>query len=127
MAVPIFSSSSPSHSSGWFHTLPTPNISIPQKRNLISCCAPSELNPTRSEVRRPEVSFCVETHLIPHPNKVEKGGEDAFFVSSYNGGAVAVAVADGVSGNEQSNAVPDIMAEFSLVGIKRLLLSRNVY
>ncbi|XP_057511997.1 probable protein phosphatase 2C 26 isoform X3 [Actinidia eriantha] len=47
MAVPIFSSSSPSHSNGWFHTLPTPNISIPQKRNLISCCAASELNPSR--------------------------------------------------------------------------------
>ena len=28
--------------------------------------------------------------------KVEKGGEDAFFVSRYNGGVVAVA--DGVSG-----------------------------
>ena len=28
--------------------------------------------------------------------KVEKGGEDAFFISSYNGGVVAVA--DGVSG-----------------------------
>lgn len=30
--------------------------------------------------------------------KVEKGGEDAFFVSSYNGGVIAVA--DGVSGYE---------------------------
>jgi protein phosphatase PTC7 len=28
--------------------------------------------------------------------KVEKGGEDAFFVSNYNGGVIAVA--DGVSG-----------------------------
>lgn len=95
-------------------------------------------------VHRSEVSFCVGTHLIPHPNKVvnwlpwvllcdhvgflcykliyclycytnyqfgstcathlwvfvfrkvDRGGEDAFFISSYNGGVVAVA--DGVSG-----------------------------
>lgn len=68
----------------------------------------------------------VGTHLIPHPDKVhflvsivdkqicdfylsfveyfeihfngqvEKGGEDAFFVSSHGGGVIAVA--DGVSG-----------------------------
>ncbi|XP_057483289.1 probable protein phosphatase 2C 26 isoform X1 [Actinidia eriantha] len=106
MAVPIFRSSSPSRSNRWFHTFPTPNISIPQKRNLISCCTPSELNPTRSQIRRPEVSFCVGTHLIPHPNKVEKGGEDAFFVSSYNGGVVAVA--DGVSGWSEQNVDPSL-------------------
>lgn len=100
---------------------------------------------------REELSFCVGTHLIPHPSKVvhsckasfficppcifvphlcwgleffffffrleflvfikafvylqelvfgkvEKGGEDAFFVSTYNGGVIAVA--DGVSGYE---------------------------
>ena len=82
------------------------------------------------------MSFCVGTHLIPHPNKViahcklpfvsplcsmfdvlyrfletvfniikslvfskvERGGEDAFFVSNYNGGVIAVA--DGVFGYE---------------------------
>ncbi|XP_057511996.1 probable protein phosphatase 2C 26 isoform X2 [Actinidia eriantha] len=65
MAVPIFSSSSPSHSNGWFHTLPTPNISIPQKRNLISCCAASELNPSRSEVRRPEARRWAEQNVDP--------------------------------------------------------------
>lgn len=68
--------------------------------------------------RSSEVSFSVGTCLIPHPKKVvlfiyfwciylslaqfvvlvkvDKGGEDAFFVSNYNGGVIAVA--DGVSG-----------------------------
>lgn len=97
---------------------------------------------------RSEVSFCVGTHLIPHPNKVsarckplvsfytlsstcvgekvywgekeflfeqlrnfevlvflkvDKGGEDAFFVSNYNGGVIAVA--DGVSGYEAQDSL----------------------
>ncbi|XP_031484845.1 probable protein phosphatase 2C 26 isoform X3 [Nymphaea colorata] len=49
-----------------------------------------------SQTNKSEVSFCAGTHLIPHPRKVEKGGEDAFFVGSYNGGVLAIA--DGVSG-----------------------------
>lgn len=33
--------------------------------------------------------------------KIERGGEDAFFVSNYNGGVIAVD--DGVSGHETQN------------------------
>ncbi|KAJ6818155.1 uncharacterized protein M6B38_407430 [Iris pallida] len=45
---------------------------------------------------RSGMSICVGTHLIPHPAKVDKGGEDAFLVDNYNGGVLAIA--DGVSG-----------------------------
>ncbi|CAK9164153.1 unnamed protein product [Ilex paraguariensis] len=79
------------------------STSIPKKRRLV-CCAPSESNPVRSEVL-----FCVGTHLIPHPNKVDKGGEDAFFVSSYSGGVIAVA--DGVSGWAEQNVNPALFSQ----------------
>ncbi|KAG4923599.1 hypothetical protein JHK87_049139 [Glycine soja] len=53
-----------------------------------------------------EVSFCVGTCLIPHPKKVNTGGEDAFFVSNYNGGVIAVA--DGVSGWAEEDVDPSL-------------------
>lgn len=109
MAIPILKAAiSDSHE--FFNSLShtTRLLSIPKKRRLIvsasasaSASAPSEINPLRSEV-----SFCVGTHLIPHPNKVDRGGEDAFFVSSYNGGVVAVA--DGVSGWAEQNVDPSL-------------------
>lgn len=109
MAIPILKAAiSDSHE--FFNSLShtTRLLSIPKKRGLIvsasasaSASAPSEINPLRSEV-----SFCVGTHLIPHPNKVDRGGEDAFFVSSYNGGVVAVA--DGVSGWAEQNVDPSL-------------------
>ncbi|XP_077233066.1 protein phosphatase 2C family protein [Tasmannia lanceolata] len=89
MAIPV-SRSWISH----FHrpfSFPTKNFtSILKKRSSIYC-VPSALHPIRSEV-----SFSFGTHLIPHPKKVDRGGEDAFFVSGYNGGVLAIA--DGVSG-----------------------------
>ncbi|CAL5353205.1 probable protein phosphatase 2C 26 isoform X1 [Camellia sinensis] len=103
MAIPIFRSTSISESHKLLNSLGAPNSSISKKRNSISRCAPSELNLPRSEV-----SFCIGTHLIPHPNKVEKGGEDAFFVSSYNGGIIAVA--DGVSGWAEQNVDPSLFS-----------------
>ncbi|CAN0897407.1 Probable protein phosphatase 2C 1 [Linum grandiflorum] len=61
------------------------------------------------DICRSEVQFCVGTHLIPHPNKVEKGGEDAFFVSSYGGGVCAIA--DGVSGWAKKNVDPALFSQ----------------
>ncbi|KAE8658734.1 putative protein phosphatase 2C 1 [Hibiscus syriacus] len=77
--------------------------SVPKKSNLF-CFASSQLSPIRSEV-----SFCTGTHLIPYPNKVEKGGEDAFFVSNFNGGVIAVA--DGVSGWAERNVDPALFSK----------------
>ncbi|CAM6050192.1 unnamed protein product [Sphagnum compactum] len=45
---------------------------------------------------RVELAFVVGASVIPHPDKVEKGGEDAYFISDYGGGVLGVA--DGVSG-----------------------------
>ncbi|KAF7119434.1 hypothetical protein RHSIM_Rhsim13G0064900 [Rhododendron simsii] len=101
MAVPIIRPCSISLS----HRLFSP---WPKKRNWVSCCAPSESTPARSEVQRSEVSFSIGTHLIPHPKKVDKGGEDAFFVSSYSGGVIAVA--DGVSGWAEENVDPSLFS-----------------
>ncbi|KAI3667794.1 hypothetical protein L6452_42863 [Arctium lappa] len=78
---------------------------IPRKRMMSSiCCSSPAFNP----VVRPELSIRVGTQLIPHPKKAAKGGEDAFFVSSYNGGVIAVA--DGVSGWAEKDVDP---AQFS--------------
>ncbi|KAG8494894.1 hypothetical protein CXB51_012375 [Gossypium anomalum] len=76
---------------------------VPKKTNLL-CFASSQFNPARSEV-----SFCIGTHLIPHPNKVKRGGEDAFFVSNFNGGVIAVA--DGVSGWAEQNVDPSLFSK----------------
>ncbi|XAR60780.1 Phosphoprotein phosphatase [Bertholletia excelsa] len=107
MAVTVLrSSSSISHSHRLLLSFCAPNKSLLKKRNLLCCSAPPESQHARSEIRKLEVSLCVGTHLIPHPNKVEKGGEDAFFVSSYDGGAFAVA--DGVSGWAEKNVDPSL-------------------
>nr|TKS07905.1 hypothetical protein D5086_0000109450 [Populus alba] len=75
--------------------------SIPKKHRLLCHAASSQ-----TKINRSEVSFCIGTHLIPHPKKVERGGEDAFFVSDYNGGVIAVA--DGVSGWAEQNVDPSL-------------------
>nr|BAB33413.1 putative senescence-associated protein [Pisum sativum] len=74
-----------------------------RKRVVFSSSPSSELNPV---IRSSEVSFSVGTCLIPHPKKVDKGGEDAFFVSNYNGGVIAVA--DGVSGWAEEDVDPSL-------------------
>ncbi|KVI03723.1 hypothetical protein Ccrd_017996 [Cynara cardunculus var. scolymus] len=78
---------------------------IPRNRMMSSIrCSSPPFNP----VVRPELCIRVGTQLIPHPKKAAKGGEDAFFVSSYNGGVIAVA--DGVSGWAEKDVDP---AQFS--------------
>lgn len=99
-------------------TLSSIDESLRRKR-LLSSCAPSQLNPIRSEV-----SFCVGTHLIPHPNKVERGGEDAFFVSNYNGGAFAVA--DGVSGWAEQNVDPSLFPKELMANASNLVGDEEV-
>ncbi|KAI7748156.1 hypothetical protein M8C21_015389 [Ambrosia artemisiifolia] len=83
-------------------------IQLPRNKlinmNVIRCCSSLVSNP----VLRPELSIRVATRLIPHPKKVDKGGEDAFFVSGYSGGVMAVA--DGVSGWAEKDVDP---AQFS--------------
>ncbi|GAB4824309.1 hypothetical protein Ancab_007196 [Ancistrocladus abbreviatus] len=79
-------------------------INLSRKKTTLLACVSSEL----SRPLRSEVSLCVGTHLIPHPNKVERGGEDAFFVSSHKGGIIGVA--DGVSGWAEQNVDPALFS-----------------
>ncbi|PQQ06555.1 putative protein phosphatase 2C 26 isoform X2 [Prunus yedoensis var. nudiflora] len=122
MTVPIFRASVPKSHPLLIHSL---SSALPltdeasKKKRLLSCCASSELNPVR-----PELTFCVGTHLIPHPNKVEKGGEDAFFVSSYNGGIIAVA--DGVLGWAEQDVDPSLFPKELMANVSCLVGDEEV-
>lgn len=81
-------------------------VAMANKMTLLQPCSSSSFRVTRP--LRSEMSLCVGTHIIPHPNKIQRGGEDAFFVSSYSGGAIAVA--DGVSGWAERNVDPALFS-----------------
>ncbi|XP_068642640.1 probable protein phosphatase 2C 26 [Aristolochia californica] len=112
MAVPLLRTwTAHSHRFIPFYSGNTCNFNQIFKRKGSLCCAPSMSGQSLSEV-----SFSAGTHVIPHPGKVDRGGEDAFFVSSYNGGVLAVA--DGVSGWAEEDVDPSLfpkefMAKFS--------------
>ncbi|XP_021909921.1 probable protein phosphatase 2C 26 isoform X1 [Carica papaya] len=110
MAVPVFRIGIPESQqlcAAHLHSPRLPNgNSIPRKSTQLFCTSSQELNPVRCS--RSQLSFCVGTYLIPHPNKVERGGEDAFFVSGYKGGVIAVA--DGVSGWAEQNVDPSLFS-----------------
>ncbi|TKY47207.1 phosphatase 2C 1 [Spatholobus suberectus] len=105
MAIPIPRAAMISHSQSQplIHSLSAIDETAKRrKRVALSSSSSSELNP----VIRSEVSFCVGTCLVPHPKKVNTGGEDAFFVSNNNGGVIAVA--DGVSGWAEEDVDPSL-------------------
>ncbi|XP_010414294.1 PREDICTED: probable protein phosphatase 2C 26 isoform X1 [Camelina sativa] len=95
------------------------NLTNSTRVNFLCRCAPSELQPLR-----PELSLSVGTHAIPHPDKVEKGGEDAFFVSSYRGGVMAVA--DGVSGWAEQDVDPSLFSKELMANASRLVDDEDV-
>ncbi|XP_027933200.1 probable protein phosphatase 2C 26 isoform X2 [Vigna unguiculata] len=104
MAIPMLRAAMISHSQSQqlIHSLSAINETAKRRKRVVVSSSSSELNP----LIRSEVSFCVGTCLIPHPKKVNTGGEDAFFVSSYNGGVIAVA--DGVSGWAEEDVDPSV-------------------
>ncbi|KAL6627378.1 hypothetical protein ACP70R_031104 [Stipagrostis hirtigluma subsp. patula] len=55
-----------------------------------------------------EAVLSIGTHLIPHPRKAAKGGEDAFFANSDAGGVFAIA--DGVSGWAEKDVNPALFS-----------------
>ncbi|XP_057789796.1 probable protein phosphatase 2C 1 isoform X2 [Salvia miltiorrhiza] len=81
-------------------------FSSSHKAKRLLCCASLSNFVGSSEAAG--VCLSVGTHLIPHPDKVEKGGEDAFFVSSHRGGVIAVA--DGVSGWAEKDVNPALFS-----------------
>ncbi|KDP45746.1 hypothetical protein JCGZ_17353 [Jatropha curcas] len=121
MAIPVFWDSI-SRSHPFLHSsLPilSNENSIPRKNKWLCFSSTSQLDPIQSEV-----SFCVGTHLIPHPNKIERGGEDAFLVSSYNGGVIAVA--DGVSGWAEQNVDPSLFPQELMANASYLVADEEV-
>lgn len=48
----------------------------------------------RAEYSGQEVALRCAAYMVPHPDKIEEGGEDAFFISTYGYGAAGIA--DGV-------------------------------
>ncbi|XP_071936034.1 probable protein phosphatase 2C 26 isoform X3 [Coffea arabica] len=97
-----------------FHSIPEDGGTWRRRRrrtgSSVCCTPPVPSIPSSSPppVVGPELSLSFGAHVIPHPKKVEKGGEDAFFISSYNGGVVAVA--DGVSGWAEQNVNPALFS-----------------
>ncbi|XP_010521990.1 PREDICTED: probable protein phosphatase 2C 26 [Tarenaya hassleriana] len=81
--------------------------------------ASSELKPLRSEL-----SLSVGAHAIPHPDKSEKGGDDAFFVSGFRGGVIAVA--DGVSGWVEQNVDPSLFSRELIANASNLVEDEEV-
>ncbi|KAI3840008.1 hypothetical protein MKX03_020496 [Papaver bracteatum] len=94
-------------------------ISNSKSRKSICSSSSSESNPVRLEV-----CFSVGTHLIPHPSKVEKGGEDAFLVSNFNGGVLAIA--DGVSGWAEKNVDPSFFPKELMANASYLIDKEEV-
>ncbi|XP_047321351.1 probable protein phosphatase 2C 1 [Impatiens glandulifera] len=96
---------------------------FPKKRNNISisrCCATT----SESIPARLDLSLQIKTHLIPHPKKVDRGGEDAFFISSYNGGTIAIA--DGVSGWAEKNVDPSLFSRELMANASRFIEDEEV-
>ncbi|XP_004240420.1 probable protein phosphatase 2C 26 [Solanum lycopersicum] len=92
------------------------SISVIRKKQSFLHCVASDSAPSPA---RQEMSLSVGMYLIPHPNKVEKGGEDAFFVSSDNGGVIVVA--DGVSGWAEKNVDPALFSRELVANVSSLV------
>ncbi|KAH9662084.1 putative protein phosphatase 2C 26 [Citrus sinensis] len=134
MVVPVFRASVASFHP-LFDSLCTrlsTNSSLPKNSRLLPF-ASSELNPVQSRLYANHVNggservdilcnfllldrsyrFVLALTLFHTPTsfgffEVERGGEDAFFVSCYNGGVIAVA--DGVSGWAEQNVDPSLFS-----------------
>ncbi|CAA2953605.1 probable phosphatase 2C 26 isoform X1 [Olea europaea subsp. europaea] len=102
-------------------TVNSPKLHSINKRKKLVCSAPSDSN---SVCSGGGVFLSIGTHLIPHPNKVEKGGEDAFFISSYKGGVIAVA--DGVSGWAERDVNPALFSRELMAHASNLVEDEEV-
>ncbi|XP_047177788.1 probable protein phosphatase 2C 26 isoform X1 [Vigna umbellata] len=122
MAIPMLRAVMISHSQSQqlIHSLSAINETAKRRKRVVFSSSFSELNP----LIRSEVSFCVGTCLIPHPKKVNTGGEDAFFVSNYNGGVIAVA--DGVSGWAEEDVDPSLFPRELLANASNFIEDEEV-
>ncbi|KAK4717655.1 hypothetical protein R3W88_015993 [Solanum pinnatisectum] len=118
MAISIFrpSVSLPQHFLYSINPQKFSSISVIRKKQSFLHCVASDSAPPPT---RQEMSLSVGMYLIPHPNKVEKGGEDAFFVSSDNGEVIVVA--DGVSGWAEKNVDPALFSRELVANVSSLV------
>lgn len=82
-----------------------PVTSAKTQNPLCHCSVASSVLPAD---QRLDFTLSMGSAVIPHPAKVEKGGEDAFFVSNFNGGTLGIA--DGVSGWAEENIDPALFS-----------------
>ncbi|CAI9107065.1 OLC1v1006340C1 [Oldenlandia corymbosa var. corymbosa] len=108
-----------------------PSSRVGRRNGILVCCAPQTptSSPPSTAISPPalsgqELTLCFGSYSIPHPKKVEKGGEDAFFFSGYNGGVIAVA--DGVSGWAEQNVNPALFSREMMSRVSSLLKDEEV-
>jgi protein phosphatase PTC7 len=91
--------------------LPSTKISTAKPVSPALTIVSSLATPDQAVLKRERRDFAFKAgvKVIPHPDKVAKGGEDAYFISSYNGGVLGVA--DGVSGWAEENVDPALFSK----------------
>ncbi|KAL8427794.1 hypothetical protein ACSSS7_007517 [Eimeria intestinalis] len=81
----------------------------------------------RPERAREGLSLQCGFFLLPHPDKVQTGGADAYFIAARGGGrAVAVGVADGVGEWDSFDLDPRLFAEELMQGCCEAAVSNDV-
>ncbi|CAM6100715.1 unnamed protein product [Calypogeia fissa] len=105
------STGSPSHGTVSPSRLPSTRLSIGRPLSpapsIVSSLATTDQTALKAE--RKDLAFTASAKVIPHPDKVAKGGEDAYFISSFGGGVLGVA--DGVSGWAEENVDPALFSK----------------
>ncbi|CAM6088100.1 unnamed protein product [Calypogeia fissa] len=90
--------------------LPSTRLSIGRPLSpapsIVSSLATTDQTALKAE--RKDLAFTASVKVIPHPDKVAKGGEDAYFISSCGG---FLGVADGVSGWAEENVDPALFSK----------------
>uniref|UniRef100_A0A7I4BT21 Protein phosphatase n=1 Tax=Physcomitrium patens TaxID=3218 RepID=A0A7I4BT21_PHYPA len=76
---------------------------------LVAYATSASQDQTALESTSVELAFAVGATMTPHPDKVQKGGEDAYFVSNYGGGVLGIA--DGVGGWAEQNVDPALYSK----------------
>ncbi|CAL9196288.1 probable protein phosphatase 2C 26 isoform X1 [Musa acuminata AAA Group] len=105
--------------------LPSPSPSpLHPPSNASTIPRRSRFSPSAHRQIRSELSLSCGSHLIPHPAKVDKGGEDAFFVTNHNGGILAVA--DGVSGWAEQSIDPALFSQELMANASGLVVDEEV-
>ena len=74
----------------------------------------------RRDARQQPLHLVFGTHSMPHPDKLAKGGEDAFFADDASG---SFGVADGVGGSARNGVDPGVFSRRLLELCQQLLSS----